>query len=345
MQAHLNALGRTLIIVNPVAQSGAADGAAERLKRFLSLYNHDNTFDLARTGYPRHAIELAKHAKGYDTVLALGGDGVVHEVANGLMRIEKTARPTLGVVPVGSGNDFARTLGITEITDVSGTDFAPILYCERTKIDVLKVAYEPIGIPGSEPVENTAELKTGMGNREVEYAVETVSFGLCAAIAADTQVLRKSTGLRGAPLYTASGMRCFGRGYRNFPVSVRIDDSEAQSLKIIVFAVQNGPTYGSGYHICPNADPSDGALDICYAKGPVPRTAALPVFLSAKNGRHVNSKFVRLQRAQSVDLEFAEDSYPIQLDGEIIRARNMRIEVVPDALDVLKPAQAHPIIP
>ena len=118
-------LGRTLIIVNPVAQSGKAAAAADRLRRFLALCSHDaSAFHVKRTELPRHATELAAAASGFDTVLALGGDGVVHEVANGLMRIEPGARPTLGVVPVGSGNDFARSLGLTDVADVSGTDFS-----------------------------------------------------------------------------------------------------------------------------------------------------------------------------------------------------------------------------
>lgn len=329
-QPRLESLGRTLIIVNPTAQSGAAANAAERLQRFLSLYSHTSTFDLVRTERPRHAIELAADAAGYDTVLALGGDGVVHEVANGLMTLEEAKRPTLGVMPVGSGNDFARTLGIADIADANDADLALLLDCERTPIDALKVTYEPVDARPDAVQGHTAGVVT-------EYAVETVSFGLCAAIAADTQVLRTTTNLRGAPLYTASGLRCFGRGYRNFPVRMRIDDGAEEELQVIVCAIQNGPTYGSGYHICPNADPADGALDICYAKGPVPRAIALPVFLSAKNGHHVDSTFVHLQRAHTIDLAFAEDTYPIQLDGEIVRSRNMRIEILPHALMVLKP--------
>lgn len=330
IRTHLDALGRTLIIVNPVAQSGAADAAAERLQRFLNLYSHTDSFDLARTERPEHATKIAAGATDYDTVLALGGDGVVHEVANGLMRIDSSQRPTLGVIPVGSGNDFARTLGITDITDVRGTDFGALLTSEPAPIDVLKVTY------GTVPLPHLAHVIAPV--HQVTYAVETVSFGLDAAIAADTQLLRKTTHLAGAPLYTASGMRCFGRGYRDFPVRVRLDDGEAQDLRTVVFAVQNGPTYGSGYHICPNADAADGILDICYAKGPVPRAVALPVFLSAKNGKHISSKHIVLQRAHTVELEFAEDTYPIQLDGEILRARSMRIEVVHHALTVLRPS-------
>lgn len=322
--SRLEALGRVLIIVNPVAQSGAAAGAAERLRRFLTLYCHREAFDIAQTERPRHATKLAAAAAGYDTVLALGGDGVVHEVACGLMTIERTQRPALGVIPVGSGNDFARTLGLTDITDVSGTDFSCLLSGKAAPIDVLKVTYRTGG--------------AGAPRTFMEYAVETISFGLDAAIAIDTHAMREATGLSGAPLYMASGIKAFGRGYRDFPCQVSFDGGEGMRIRPIIFAIQNGPTYGSGFKICPNADPRDGMLDVCYANGPVPRAVALPVFLAAKGGGHVNNRLIRLQRARRVDLAFPSPSYPIQLDGEQIGAVNMSVEVAPRALNVLWPA-------
>lgn len=319
----LEALGRVLIIVNPVAQSGAAAGAAERLKRFLTLYCHREAFGIARTEHPRHATDIAARAGDYDTVLALGGDGVVHEVANGLMQIPASERPALGVIPVGSGNDFARTLGLTDVTDVSGTDFSPLLSSEAAPIDVLKVTHGT----GSGAARRTT----------VEYAVQTVSFGLDAAIAIDTHAMRKLTGLAGAPLYLASGLKAFGRDYRDFPVHASFDGAPEHRLRAIIFAMQNGPTYGSGFAICPQANPRDGLLDVCYAAGPVPRSVALPVFLSAKNGRHVHNRHVHLQRARRVELTFPSPSYPIQLDGEQVCATSMTVEVVPGALNVLWP--------
>src|SRR5690606_28216745 len=68
----------------------------------------------AGTVYPTHAVELARKAaeEGYDIVVALGGDGTVHEVINGLMQAETARRPLLGVVPFGSGNDFAHNIGV-----------------------------------------------------------------------------------------------------------------------------------------------------------------------------------------------------------------------------------------
>ena len=74
-----------------------------------------------------HAKELAAQAQGYRTVIALGGDGVIHEVVNGLMTQEEDTRPALAILPVGSGNDFAQTLGID---DFSGKDFGALLTCE-----------------------------------------------------------------------------------------------------------------------------------------------------------------------------------------------------------------------
>ena len=108
---------RTLLIANPVAQSGrGAQGAcdAKRMLREGSVgKNIPTELDVLLTERPGHASEIAaQRGASYDTVVALGGDGVIHEVVNGLMRIPAELRPCLAVVPLGSGNDFARTLGM-----------------------------------------------------------------------------------------------------------------------------------------------------------------------------------------------------------------------------------------
>ncbi|MDY2778189.1 MAG: diacylglycerol kinase family protein [Collinsella sp.] len=317
-------LGRTLIIVNPVAQSGGAATAAAQLRRFLGLYCHDEgAFELVETERAGHATDIARSAAGYDSVLALGGDGVVHEVANGLMGIDAARRPALGVLPVGSGNDFARTLGIDES---SGADFSRLLTYERTPLDILRIECDP-GADGEGP--------------RTLHAVETVSFGLDAAIAIDTYEVRRATGLTGAPLYTLCGLRAFGRSYRDHMALVSIDGSRAREVRAIFLAIQNGPTYGSGFRICPDADPADGLMDICHAPGPVPRAIALPVFLSAKTGRHVHSRHIRMQRARRIELTFPGTNQPIQVDGERLSAQRLAIEVVPRALTVLAPRRGR----
>lgn len=314
-------LGKTLIIVNPTAQSGAAATAAQQVQRFLSMYMHDDSaFDVVHTTHPRHATQIASQATGYNTVLALGGDGLVHETACGLMAIGSEARPCLGVLPVGSGNDYARTL---DMDQTMGADLSWLSHARKRTMDVGRIDY------------------VGEAGRGTDYFAQTFSCGLDAAIAIGTYELRKSTGLSGDALYLASGLNVFGIGYRRFPLRVKFEDEAWQELESIIMAIQIGPTYGSGFRICPDADPSDGLFDICYAHGKIPRAIALPVFLRAKNGRHLSSRYVHGRRAQSVRLLFDGEDYPLQADGEQIRARSATITMVPSALTVLAPAMSR----
>src|SRR5215831_8547399 len=102
------------IILNPMADMGNAWRVARDLR---SITEEHGGVDWSGTVYPGHAIEIAKQAgkDGYDLVIAMGGDGTVHEVMNGLMQIPEPQRPVLGVVPVGSGNDFAHGINAASI--------------------------------------------------------------------------------------------------------------------------------------------------------------------------------------------------------------------------------------
>lgn len=292
---HATDFGRTLIIANPAAQSGAAREVAERLQRFLDMTARASQFDLVLTERMGHAKELAAQAQDYRTVIALGGDGVIHEVVNGLMTQKENARPALAVLPVGSGNDFAQTLGID---DFSGKDFGALLTCELQRQDIGRIrSWSPA---------------SGSGEATVEYYDQTLSVGIDAAIGLSTTELRKKTGLTGAP---------------------------TERVRAIIMAIQLGPTYGSGYRICPDADPCDGILDVCYACGPVPRAVALPMFLSAKDGHHTKLPPVRMRRCRHAEFTFEEPDYPIQADGEPIVASRIEVDILPGALQVWHPTR------
>src|SRR5512144_2322715 len=104
------------IILNPMADMGNAWRVARDLR---SITEQHGGVDWSGTVYPGHAIELSKQAgeQGYDMVIAMGGDGTVHEVVNGLMQVPEEKRPVLGVVPAGSGNDFAHAIGMPQKQD------------------------------------------------------------------------------------------------------------------------------------------------------------------------------------------------------------------------------------
>src|SRR5512141_1179261 len=99
------------IILNPMADMGHAWRVSNDLRPLIT--EHGDA-DWSGTVYPTHATELAKQAggQGYERIIAMGGDGTVHEVVNGIMQVPEDRRPSLGVVPVGSGNDFAHAIGI-----------------------------------------------------------------------------------------------------------------------------------------------------------------------------------------------------------------------------------------
>ncbi|MEG0301880.1 MAG: diacylglycerol kinase family lipid kinase [Gordonibacter sp.] len=300
--------GRTLLIANPAAQNGNGAAAAARAAETLRASMGDEHFSLVLTESGRQAIGLASQAGDFDTVLALGGDGIVHEVANGLMMLSGEDRPVLGVIPVGSGNDYARTLGISATLD-------------RAVQQVLE------GRPRAMDV----------GRCNGEHFVETLSFGLDAAIALDTVERRKRSRLTGTLLYAASGLDQLLHHLVEYRFEARFDGDEPVQGSMFLFAVQIGPTYGSGFRICPDAQPDDGLFDLCIARPPLSVLRATYIFLMAKSGWHTRFQQVEFLRVSSLDVRF-DCPLAAQVDGELIVGDRFLIEIVPHALRVLTPA-------
>lgn len=301
--------GKTLLIANPAAQRGNGAEAARVVHRLLVEWLGEDQVGFEATLRPGNAADLAEAAKGsYDTVIALGGDGVVHEVVNGLMRVPAEARPRFGLVPVGSGNDYARTLGMSERVS-----------------EVMAQFYD------------APEVAVDVGVCNGEYFAETLSFGLDAAIALDTVDRRMRTGEQGTILYLKSGLGQLLHHLDTFTAKATLDGERSFEVPIHMLAVQNGATYGGGFRICPEADPSDGVLDICYAKAPMSIPEATFKFLRAKDAHHTKYKGIYFDRASSIDLSF-DRRPPCQIDGEPHIADSYHIRVEPKVLRVLAPA-------
>ncbi len=176
----MNRFRRIAVVVNPTAQNGKAADAGRQVERFLTRAIGSDAFTVFHTSRPRQATEIvAQLNPAYGTVITVGGDGLVHEVANGLMRINAVDRPQLAVVPLGSGNDYAETLGMTRARNV-----------EDALSRIFDYHVEPMDV----------------GCVNGEYFVETLSFGVDAAIALDTVERRRRTGRTGTLLYLESGI-------------------------------------------------------------------------------------------------------------------------------------------
>lgn len=296
--------GTVLLIANPAAQRGNGAQAAEVAHRLLAEQVGEEHLQFALTEAPGHAIELAAQAQA-QTVIALGGDGVIHEAVNGLMQIAADDRPAFGIIPVGSGNDYARTLNISE--------------------DVPK-AVAQLGA--------AREVVADVGYCNGEYFMETLSFGLDAAIALDTIVRRERTGQQGTILYAMSGFDQLMHHLETYRMHAVLDGERTIERDVHLIAFQVGPTYGGGFRICPDARIDDGLFDICYADAPMSIPEATVKFLSAKDAHHTKWKNIHFDRAASIELSF--DRRPAcQIDGEPHVADSYSICIVPGALRAL----------
>lgn len=300
-------LGKTLLIANPAAQNGEGARAARVAAGLLKEQLGEGQLEVSTTLYPYHAAEIAAGARGFDSVVALGGDGIIHETANGLMKIDSAERPAMGIVPVGSGNDFAKTLKMST-----------------------KTAEAVAQLATAEPVPMDLGLVNG------RYYVETLSFGLDAAIALDTVQRRQRTGATGTKLYLSSALDQLINHLDCYRYRISLDGQPPQSGEMYLLAVQNGITYGGGFAICPHASVVDGQFDICIAQPPLAKPKAVVVLLMAKDGHHLGFKNLQFARAKEIVVNF-DRPVPAQVDGEDLTGASFRISMAPRALRILAP--------
>lgn len=311
--------GKALVIANPASHSGDGARAIEFLERFLESYTSLTTsFDLIVTQYSGHAQELVSNNDDYDTLLVLGGDGVIHEVVEGIMAHPEEKRPLLGALPYGSGNDFARTLGIA----AHNCDLAlrQLLMGQESRFDVGRVrSYRP------------GDLKA-----QTHYFMQTLSFGIDAQIAHNTTERRKAGAReKGAALFLNSGLKMLPSLTSTWSCEVRIDQEQPFEHENILFAVQNGKTYGGGFLVTPAADPQDGKIDLCYSTGNPCLAQRLRLLALLRFGKHASSRYMVVRQAQKVSLTF-HDECPAQIDGEELWGLKFEIDVIPGALRVIQ---------
>ena len=172
------------------------------------------------------------------------------------------------------------------------------------------------------------------------YFLETLSFGLDAAIAIDTTV-RRSAGTKqhGSGLFLTSSLKVFSRSHKPYACTVRINGDEPFELESLIFAVQNGPTYGGGFRICPTAVPNDGLLDVCYNSRKPNLVHTLVLLARARFGLHASSPYIHLRTAEQLQIDFAGVDVPCQVDGEELSGTSFDVGVVPQALRVIVPAK------
>ena len=290
-----------MIIVNPTAGSGRAVKLLPWIRDRLA---QRPDAELHVTGRPGEAQELAARAAddGCDRVVAVGGDGTIQEVVNGVL--EAASRPGIGIVPVGSGNDLARSLGLPADPALAWT--VAIGRVTRT-ID--------------------AALATNAEHRQRWFA-SAGGIGFDAQVAAAMATRRGwQSGRAGYLLTTLTELRRFD----NRPLRLVLDGAPIDCRALLV-AIANGPYYGGGMRIAPDAEPDDGWLDLCVV-GDVSRLTAIRELPNLYRGTHVRHPAVSLHRARVVEIT-GDGATQAHLDGEPFGSIPLRVEVHPGVLEV-----------
>jgi YegS/Rv2252/BmrU family lipid kinase len=296
-------LGRTLVILNPTARHGVTN---DLIPVVSGLLEGQAEYRLLVTEGPGHATDLSREAKGCDTIVAVGGDGTVHEVLNGLMQRPASDRPALTLLPTGSGNDYRRTLGIsTNLT----TAACQIIGGTRKRVDV------------------------GVVNGV--YFANSVSVGFDARVTAKAVELKSTSGWSGIMLYMRALFIVLFRQFYTHEVDLSIDDGPSMDTELLLLAATNGPTYGGGFRITPGARCDDGLLDTCII-GKVSLLGALLRLPFVVVGHHGWMRPATLAPHRSIRIR-SEVPIEGQIDGEVTLASTYEISVLPGALEVIVP--------
>jgi len=299
---------RTKVILNPYADHGRAIESADSIRKKCQVYA---IADLSLTENAGQATELARDAidKGYDLVIAAGGDGTIHEIVNGLM-VDGRSEANLGLLPIGSGNDFASGLGLYSDLD-----------------SAIKNIFT-----GSARLIDVAHIADDRGRQE--YVANGLGIGFDATVSIQSRTI---TRVHGFALYALAALRTIAFYYQTPHLKIQFDDDFIEQYALLL-AVGVGPRIGGGFYLTPDAIFDDGLLDSCLVD-PMNRASMLRLLPEAMRGTHVSSHYVTMRRNHRIELT-SDIALPIHVDGEIFayhedNVRQVSITAIQSALPVM----------
>lgn len=313
-------MARALAVFNPKA----GRGRAERLKPAIidTLHRFEVDFDAVDTPERGAGASVARRGaeQGYGLIIAVGGDGHVHEIINGLLQADiGPDEIALGIVPVGSGNDFVKML------DLPAEDVAVacrrIAQGETRVVDVGRINLM------AGPRHTIFDVAAG----RPRYFANVLGMGFTALTAVESQKIDWLTGL---PLYLVALIRTLALTYRT--PEMRIDlDGRTIHQRTTEVAVANGRCEGGGFWIAPDAEIDDGLFDVAHLRG-LSRVGILRIVPDVLQGTHTDKEPVTMAQTRYVSMK-SELPLPVQADGEILASSITRLEaeIVPRCLRIV----------
>ncbi|MBQ8081136.1 MAG: diacylglycerol kinase family lipid kinase [Clostridia bacterium] len=286
------------VVCNPIAGNGLSLTASAAVQ--TSLKGRDIPFTYLQSEHPRHATELAKQAalSGAATCIAIGGDGTLLEVAQGLYGTETA----LGIIPAGTGNDFIKTIGTPKETEKA---LDAILTLPPRKTDIVTLNDRVF----------LNETGTGFDVMVLDYAEKAKKY------------------VKGLLPYLYGVLKTIFH-YSGIHLTYQADDGKPVEKDILVLGAGNGRFIGGGIPIAPEAIPDDGLLDLVIVEE-MRKLRMLSVLPGLMQGKILSFKETTFTRIRSLLIE--GKGLRINIDGEIIPLDRAEITVRPGALLVHRP--------
>lgn len=303
-----------IAILNPAANSGRSGRNRHRIKE--AFQSAGMSFELWLTEFPGHAIELAKKAAGVaDVVVAVGGDGTIHEVGKGLVEGCDTA--IFAAIPCGTGNDF---ISMIEMPRSPQQAVRALATASPMQIDYGVLKWEENNETHEEPFFNQ------------------VGIGFDASVSIVAPRYKHLPGISG---YLYSVFRVL-RHWKGPQVTIHcISDAGDRSClyagALLLATVGNGRRSGGMFLLTPDAKFADGLFDICIVENAT-ALRIIQVIPRAIVGRHTTAREVHMYQARLLEIA-SEDGLPIHADGENLaeNAKNITLEVISRGLSVMMP--------
>ncbi|GIW25042.1 diacylglycerol kinase family protein [Meiothermus sp.] len=291
----------TTFVINPAAGRGRVGQMLRQLETTIRQHARSSNLQITITQAPGHGLEVARSAPAGSRVVAVGGDGTVHEVVRGIAGSDKA----IGVIPIGSGNDFARMLGLHRFSLEAALQTA--LHGSVHSVDLGLVNGQPYGA--------------------------SLGIGFDAAVA--RKALSAPTFLRGMPRYLYS---IFGvLKELELPTLELVQNGQTvyQGPSLLV-ALMNGPAYGGGIPIVPDAVPTDGLISVAVA-GAFSRLGVVGILPRLIVGQHVHHPRLHFFQGTEFTARF-DRPVPAHSDGELLLpSHTYQVQVVPGGLRVIRP--------
>ncbi|MBW2494833.1 MAG: diacylglycerol kinase family lipid kinase [Deltaproteobacteria bacterium] len=302
---------RTLVIANPKSRNRAT---ARRLKSLEAKLRHAlGPLDFECTRAPRDAERIAREGvrSGVERLVVAGGDGTLSEVVTGLLSAGLGDYAAVGLLPVGTAGDFARGLGESRDLDAAIDRIAD---GKTLRVDAGRATY-------------CCDDREGV----TSYFANIASLGLSGDVA--EWVNRAGKGFGGRLSYLLGALRGLAR-YRSEPVSISVDGESVFEGALAAAAIANGPRFGGGMQIAPNARVDDGVFDwvIVPAMSRLSLLRKIPLLYS---GSHLRDSRILHGRGKRVEARAMNGPVRIDVDGEALGALPARFEILPGAITLL----------